>query len=177
MRVRGVAREPFTSINASDTVATTSFGGTEDAGTTVTLTPHIAEGDHVVLEYSIELSAFTGDAVATEGGGVVPPSSQQNSFEGTVTVPDGHVVVIGGLDNVADTNSRSQLPFLGDLPFIGGLFGATSKTETHSRFYAFMRVTILRDSSFEDLKLLSRGDLARAGVGDGHPGLDPIWIE
>jgi len=175
--VRGVAREPFTSINASDTVATTSFGGTEDAGTTVTLTPHIAEGDHVVLEYSIELSAFTGEAISTEGGGVVPPSSQQSSFEGSITVPDGHVVIIGGLDNVTDTNSRSQVPFFGDLPIIGGLFGTTSNSDTRSRFYAFMNVTILRDTGFEDLKMLSRDDLAGAGVDDGHPELTPIWIE
>ncbi|MEQ9617537.1 MAG: secretin N-terminal domain-containing protein [Phycisphaerales bacterium] len=175
--VRGVAREPFTSINASDTVATTSFGGTEDAGTTVTVTPQIAEGDHVVLEYAIELSAFTGEAVATEGGGVVPPSSQQNSFEGSVTVPDGHVVIIGGLDNVTDTNSRSQVPLFGDLPIIGALFGATSNSDTRSRFYAFIHVTILRDAGFEDLKSISRGDLAGAGVSDGHPTLSPLWIE
>jgi len=175
--VRGVAREPFTSINASDTVATTSFGGTEDAGTTVTVTPRIAEGDHVVLEYSIELSAFTGEAIAVEGGGVVPPSSQQNSFEGTVTIPDGHVVVIGGLDNITDTNSRSQVPFFGDLPIIGGLFGATSNSDTRSRFYAFVNVTILRDTGFADLKMLSKGDLANAGIDGGHPVLVPIWIE
>src|SRR5690606_27054905 len=34
-----VISEPFISINASDTVATTSFGGSEQAGTIVTVTP------------------------------------------------------------------------------------------------------------------------------------------
>lgn len=40
--IASVEDAPFTSINASDTVATTSFAGYESAGTTLTVTPHIA---------------------------------------------------------------------------------------------------------------------------------------
>ena len=39
-----VNEQPFQSINASNTVATTSFAGYSSAGTTVSLTPHISSG-------------------------------------------------------------------------------------------------------------------------------------
>ncbi|MBI4881743.1 MAG: hypothetical protein HY812_19095, partial [Planctomycetes bacterium] len=57
-----VLQQPFLSTNASDTVATTSFGGTQDAGTSVSVRPQIAEGDHLVLDYQISLSEFIGDS-------------------------------------------------------------------------------------------------------------------
>src|SRR5262249_25600782 len=50
-----VLTQPYASTNASNTVTTTSFGGSQDAGTQVTLKPQIAGvggGDHLNLEYS-----------------------------------------------------------------------------------------------------------------------------
>ncbi|MEW6747900.1 MAG: secretin N-terminal domain-containing protein [Planctomycetota bacterium] len=44
--LNSVLQNPFSTTNISNTVATTSFGGTQDAGTTVTVRPQIAEGDH-----------------------------------------------------------------------------------------------------------------------------------
>lgn len=175
--LRSVNRQPFTSINASDTVATTSFGGTEDAGTTVTLTPQIAEGDHLVLEYAIELSAFTGEATTVQGGGVIPPPSQQNSLQGSVTIPDGFTVVLGGVQDAAESESQTRVPLIGRLPLIGALFRSQSDSETKARFYVFIRPVILRDPTFADLRLLSESDIARAGVDDGAPTLDPVWVD
>jgi general secretion pathway protein D len=175
--LRSVNRQPFTSINASDTVATTSFGGTEDAGTTVTLTPQIAEGDHLVLEYAIELSAFTGEATTVQGGGVIPPPSQQNSLQGSVTIPDGFTVVLGGVQDAAESESQTRVPLIGRLPLIGALFRSQSDSETKARFYVFIRPIILRDPAFADLRLLSESDIARAGVDDGAPALDPVWVD
>ncbi len=175
--LRAVNRQPFTSINASDTVATTSFGGTEDAGTTITVTPQIAEGDHLLLDYSVELSAFTGESTTTQDGGVIPPPSQQNSVEGSVTIPDGYTVVIGGVDDRTYGKSTTRVPLIGRIPILGALFGTTGRSETRSRFYVFIRATVLRDPGFEDLRTLSGPDLADAGVWDGTPALAPIWIE
>lgn len=175
--LRSVSRQPFTSINASDTVATTSFGGTEDAGVTLTLTPQIAAGDHLALEYAIELSAFTGESTTIEGGGVIPPPSQQNSLQGEVTLPDGFTVVLGGLNSITDGVTSTRVPLLGAIPVLGALFGTHSDSETESRFYVFVRATVLRHESFEDLRLLSAPDLRAADVSDGVPTMSPLWID
>lgn len=175
--LRSVNRQPFTSINASDNVATTSFGGTQDAGTTLTVTPRIAEGDHLSLEYSIELSAFTGEPTTTAGGGVIPPPSQQSSVQGQVTIPDGYTIALGGLRDLSDSKGTTRVPILGSLPIIGQLFRVDSKSGSESRFYVFLRATVLRDPGFADLRALSAPDLAHAGVSDGEPALSPIWID
>src|SRR6185436_2414841 len=47
--LNSVLQTPFVSTNASNTVATTSFGGTQDAGTQISVTPQIAEGDQILL--------------------------------------------------------------------------------------------------------------------------------
>jgi len=49
----------------------------------------------------------------------------------TVTVKDGETVVIGGLIEENSERRDMKIPFLGDIPFIGGLF--RSETETRRR--------------------------------------------
>lgn len=78
--LESINEQPFTSINASDTVSTTSFGGFVEAGTTISVTPHISQGDHLSLEYSITLNSFSGT-----GSGGIPPARQTNSVESEVT--------------------------------------------------------------------------------------------
>ena len=40
-----------------------------------------------------------------------------------MVIGGGQTCIIGGLLNATRQRIRSQIPFLGDLPFIGGLFG------------------------------------------------------
>jgi len=68
------------------------------------------------------------------------------------------------------------VPFLGAIPLIGNLFKSQSKTETKSRFYVFLRASVLRGTDFEDLRYVSAPALAVAGVGDGLPVVEPRII-
>lgn len=167
-----VVQEPFSSTNASDTVATTSFGGTQDAGTQITVTPHIAAGDHLVLEYSVSLSAFVGDS----SDPALPPPRQQTKLQSTVTIPDGHTIAIGGLEVVNEGESISQVPLLGGIPLLGEAFKSRSRTMGRTRFFVFIRAEILRHDGFEDLKYFSRPVGREAGVEDGWPVLEPRII-
>lgn len=175
--VRSVATRPFSSINASNTVATTSFGGESEAGTTITVTPRIAAGDDLVLRYAVELSAFTGESIVTNDGGVLPPPRQTNTIEGSVTIPDSFTVVVGGLLNESTSRGESRVPVLGQIPLIGPLFGTTSESSARDRFYVFIRAEILRDAMLEDLRQLSAPSLLEANIDDGHPRIAPRWIE
>ncbi len=167
-----VLQQPFTSTNASDTVATTSFGGTEDAGTTITVTPQIAEGDHVVLEYAVSLSQFVGES--SDPG--LPPPRFQNTLESSVTIPDGYAIAVGGLETMTEAEAISQVPLLGDLPLIGEAFRNRSRSRSTTRFFVFVRPTILRHGGFEDLKYMTDQDLAEARLDDGWPDLEPVII-
>jgi general secretion pathway protein D len=168
-----VLQQPVLSTNASDTVATTSFSGTQDAGTVVTVTPQIAEGDHLLLDYSVEISSFVGDSADPS----LPPPRQQNQLKSIVAIPDGHVVAVGGLQIEGDVQGTSQVPLLGDIPLIGEAFKSRSNTKTRSRFYVFIKADILRQGGFEDLKYLSEVATAEAGIDDGFPVNEPRVIK
>ncbi len=167
-----VLQTPFTSTNASNTVATTSFGGTQDAGMTISVRPQIAEGDHLLLDYTVTLSTFTGES----SDPALPPPRQQNSLKSIVTIPDGYAVALGGLITETEAEATSQVPLLGDLPIVGALFRSRSKSTQRTRFYVFIRATVLRHENFEDLRYLSEMDLEAAAVDDGWPDVLPRLI-
>ncbi len=165
-----IAEQPFTSVNASTTVATTSFGGYADAGTTITLTPHISEGDYLQLEYSVELSSFTGTADAATGS---PPPRQTDRVESKVTIPDGATIIVGGLNRTTYMKTVNAIPVVGQIPVIGWLFGDRSTQAETSTLFVFLRPTILRDEEFADLRNLSESDLKDAGIPGNFPASVP----
>jgi len=170
--INSVLEQPYTTINASDTVATTSFGGSSNAGTEVSVTPQIAEGDHLRLEYQVSLSAFVGEAADPS----VPPPRQQNSIDSVATIPDGYTIAVGGIELTAEGYAETGIPLLSDVPILGEAFKNRSKSSSRSRFYVFIRPTILRDRDFEDLKYLSDRDVADTGIDDGWPVPEPRLI-
>jgi len=54
-------------------VATTTFGGSSEAGTQIRVTPHLTSGDRLRVEYSVTLSSFVGAAADP----ALPPPRQQ----------------------------------------------------------------------------------------------------
>jgi type II secretory pathway component GspD/PulD (secretin) len=160
---------PYASTNASNTVATTSFGGTFDAGTSVQVKPQVADGDQIVMEYTVSLSRFTGAASLPS----LPPPREENKLTSVVTVPDGFTVVVGGLEVETQGKGESRVPWLGAIPFLGNLFKDQSTNDTKSRFFVFLRCNVMRANGFEDLKYASQRETELAGVDDGWPKLEP----
>lgn len=152
-----VREEPFVSVNASNVVATTSFAGFAEAGTTISVTPHIAQDGKLRLEYKVTLNSFTGEA--SEG---VPPPRQTDELESIVTIPDGHTVIVGGLTLESDSHEVDSVPLLGSIPILKHLFSLDQRNGKKSTLFVFLKPIILRDDKFRDLKFLSDRDLTCA---------------
>ena len=162
---------PTTSINASTTVSTTSFAGFESAGTNIEVTPHISEGDHLSLEYNISLSSFG------EGGSDgIPPPRQRSELSSEVTVPDGHTIIIGGLNSSNYSETIQKVPLLGDIPGLEYLFSNRSNNTSEATLFVFIRPVILRDDQFKDLKFLSKNALKLADLPSNDPESVPLMI-
>ncbi len=169
-----VLQQPYTVSNTtSGAGTTTSFGGTQDAGTTISVTPQIAEADQLLLQYSIALSSFVG-APPTNG---LPPARQQNTVTSKATIPDGFTVVVGGIELQSEGKNTSQIPGIGDVPLLGELFKTRDNSAGRSRFYVFIRATVLREQQLNDLKHLSGHAGRAAGVSDGFPAMRPRIIK
>ncbi|MEW6253312.1 MAG: secretin N-terminal domain-containing protein, partial [Planctomycetota bacterium] len=162
--IESVAESPYASVNASVSVATTSFAGFAKAGTQLTIEPHIAQGDHLELKYNLTVSSFTGTGTAG-----VPPPRSADTINSTIRVPDGHTVIVGGLLTETLADSSSHVPYIGEVPILGLLFGTNTQSKSKVRLYAFIKPTILRHDEFEDLKHFSEIDRAAANVPDDYP--------
>lgn len=162
---------PFTSVNASQTVATTSFAGFAEAGTTINVTPTISEDNYLQLDYTVTLNTFTGDGL--DG---VPPPRQTNEVRSRVTVPDGYTVIVGGLTTKNDVMNYRGLPWLEKIPVIRELTGTNSNSWNETSLFVFLRPVVLRDDKFKDLKYLSDKEICDASIPGEYPGSASLSI-
>lgn len=166
-----VSESPFTSINQFDAGSSTSFGGYATAGTTITLAPRISEGDYLHLNYAIELSSFAGD-----GGNGIPPPRQTNGIRSDVAVPNGHTVIVGGLNRRDSSETITRVPLLGDIPLLEYLFSSRTLKDSEATLFVFLRPVILRDEQFEDLRYLSYVDRQAADLPAAYPSSHPLAV-
>ncbi|MFN8741016.1 MAG: secretin N-terminal domain-containing protein [Pirellula sp.] len=170
--LESVNEVPFTSVNASQTVATTSFAGFAKAGTTITVTPTISEAKHVNMDYVVTLNSFTGD-----GADGVPPPRQTNEVRSRVTVPDGYTIIVGGLTQKSATNSLNGIPFLERIPIIRELSSLSSTSSRDNSLFVFLRPIILEEDKFRDLRDLSRRSAFTANEGHQFPASSPLLMK
>lgn len=169
--LESVVSVPFQSVNASDTVSTTSLGGNQSAGTIITVTPHINEDDNLQLEFDVEFSTFTG----TSSGGL-PPPRQVDRVGSTVTIPDGQTVIVGGLKRDSMTDTFAGVPWVEKIPVLRELTSRSTEDATTTSFFLFIRPLILRDSRFGDLRFVSNRDKHRAGIPGEYPSSGPVLM-
>lgn len=173
--IASVSEQPFNEIsqgnNGGQNIET--FGGFEEAGTTLIVTPSISNGGFIRMLYEIEFSNFT----ASQGTNGSPPPRDRNSLSGSATIPSNGTIVLGGItvDDVRDTIIK--IPFVGDIPLVGELFRRTSKINNRSKLYVFLTPRIMTDPNFNDLKLFSQGPQAEMELGEGVPELEPAVID
>ncbi|WP_146455335.1 secretin N-terminal domain-containing protein [Rubripirellula tenax] len=169
--LESVASVPFLSINTINTISSQSLGGDQQAGTSITVTPHINEDDHLQLEFEVEFSTFTGS-----GGANLPPPRQIDRVGSVVTIPDGKTVVVGGLKRVGDSSTFTGVPWAEKIPLLRELTSMTTSDQSTTSFFLFIRPKILRDSKFRDLKYLSDIEAQDAQIPGDDPESGPILI-
>ncbi|MCH8216493.1 MAG: hypothetical protein IH892_06940 [Planctomycetes bacterium] len=110
---------PYTenqSFSAGGSFAATQF---KNVGVTLEVTATVTEDNAILLEVSTTQSVRTGES----SGGVPVVDSRSEST--SLLLKDGEIVIMGGLRRQEKTTQRDQIPILGDLPWVGGLFRRT----------------------------------------------------
>ncbi len=173
-----VEQQPFSQSSQNVQTTETGFGGYEEAGTELTITPSISQGGYVRLAYEVSLSNFVGDPTVTAEGVTIPPIRLQNEVSSdSVTVPGDTTVVVGGLTVDTLNDTIVKVPLLGDIPIIGHLFRDTGKSNRQTTLYIFLTPKILREPSIPDLILLTKGPQLQMGIENDLPAIEPSAIE
>jgi general secretion pathway protein D len=91
-----------------------------------------------------------------------PPVTRRH-IENEVCVPDGETVILGGLRSKVEQDTRDKIPFLGDLPGIGKLFGAAKQVDVTTEMFIFITPRIIKDPK-DDLRCIRQSEYQkRAG--------------
>jgi len=147
-------RVPYsTSTSTQVSVATGVEWST--AGIILAITPSISAHKYLRLAINLEVSSFRNDA--TEG---MPPSITTRTINTSVNLPDGATMWLGGIIRNDFQDNESGIPYLSDIPLIGGIFGRTSKTNVKTTLFFFCTPRILED--FQELEDISQAGKARA---------------
>jgi general secretion pathway protein D len=152
--------------NSGSGGTTTGFGGFEEAGPELTVKPQISAGGYIRLNYSLDLSAFIGEAPSA----FTPPPRQTNKIESeSVTVPSDSTIVVGGLTFDQKRKTVVKVPLLGDIPIIGHAFRDERDNVSSSTIYVFITPRIMREEDFDDLRLLSKGPMVDVKLPEDLP--------
>ena len=95
----------------------------EETGIILEATPHITAGDHVLLTLHVERSA--ADLAQTDVGLIF----RTQNADTRVLVRNGETVVGASLTVTEQSEVRSGIPLLMNLPLLGGLFRSTQRSE------------------------------------------------
>jgi type IV pilus assembly protein PilQ len=126
-------------------------------GTQLVFRPYIGDDGYIRMEiYPKDSSAILND------DGV--PTESTVEMKTNIVVKHGETIVIGGLFRNVITTTRSQVPLLGDLPLVGGLFRGTTDSNQREEVIVLLTTRIIdRPSELESTE--SAEDVRRRAEG------------
>jgi len=117
-------------------VTSTAAGGQlqqvqfKPVGVKLTVTATLTDGNDILLTVDTEQNVQVGTTT--------PPRVDTRKAKTSLLLKDGEVVIFGGLRRQEKTKEVDQIPILGDLPIIGGLFKSTNTVVKNSELIVFL---------------------------------------
>lgn len=141
-------------------------------GITIILTPTVHLPDDEANQEDRGFITLTTDITfdTVQPSGDNKPLVDRRHIENEVRVVDGQTVIIGGLRKKTLRDSQEKIPFLGDIPGLGKLFGSTKLFDDNTEMFFFITPKIVIDPK-EDLDRIRREELKK------RPGDIPEFLE
>ena len=113
----------------------------KDVNIELRVTPHVSEGDQIVMTVNPVIEEITGEVVVDVNRA---PITSKRAVHTTVTVRDGETVVIGGMIKDNTTVKTSRVWLLGDLPLVGAAFRHKTREKKQTDLMIFITPHIVK---------------------------------
>jgi general secretion pathway protein D len=124
-----------------------------ETGIKLEVEPTIYTDGNVAIRLNLEVSKL-GDQVTTNSGTVAFKTTTNNAST-VLRLKDGETQVMGGLIQASDSmNQNNKLPGLGDIPFLGRLFGVQSDQWGNRELVLAITPHIIRNNQITEADLL-----------------------
>jgi len=142
----GETRSILTSTSTTTAGIPTNNYTRQDIGLTLTVKPRLSTDNKVSLDVKATLEGIKSDT------GAGTPTTTKRNVTTTAIVNGGEEVIIGGLIKNDESGARSKIPYLADIPFLGGLFRGDSYTSSKTNLVIILTPYIVESS--DDLTTL-----------------------
>jgi general secretion pathway protein D len=142
----------------------------KDVGLTLKIKPQIGEGGVIRMTVFQENSSVVANSASNANG----PTTNKNSIETTIVADDGQIMVLGGQMKEQYDGGQDKVPFLGDMPGVGGLFRTETRSRNKSVLLVFLRPVVLRDAQSTRSIAIDRYEAIRAEQQSAQP--DPSRV-
>lgn len=143
-----------------------SFGNSGNASTNIEYQDVVLKLEVVPLvnsenEITMQISLLNDEQNGTQsiagagsnGQDLTVPRISTREVVTTVTVPNNETIALGGLIVSRDTKSKSGVPILSSIPYLGSLFGTTTNGKDRSELIVFMQPSIVHnDRSLQNVQ-------------------------
>ena len=140
----------------------------KDVGLTLRVKPQISESGTVKMQIFQEVSSIDSKSSSTSG-----LITNKRSIESSVLVEDGSIVVLGGLLQDDTSSSQEKVPGIGDIPFLGNLFKAETRSRKKTNLMVFLRPVVVRDGAATEALSLGRYEQMRLNQLNNQPVATP----
>ncbi|MBQ9335872.1 MAG: type II secretion system protein GspD [Lentisphaeria bacterium] len=114
-------------------------------GINLSIKPIIINDDTVRLEIKPEIKlAVRYQTFETQDAKSTVPVVSIRNISTTLTAADGEIIMLGGLYSSEVTEQLRKTPFFSELPLVGELFTAKSKSVNDKQLLFFMKIHILK---------------------------------
>lgn len=113
-----------------------------DIGIQLEVTPLIGSDGSIQIEIEQSADQIAGSVTVNDNPQPIIGKREANS---TITVQDGQIAVLAGLQQNKIDNSGTYFPLIGRLPIIKNILSGTSKNYDRTELIIFIRPTIVRN--------------------------------
>jgi len=129
---------PFiTSSTENNSGSITTSVTRQDIGVKLSIKPDI-NGDNIKLAIDQEISTVTPD-----GQGSADVVTEVQRIKSTVLLSDGETIFLGGVKSSVTVDQESQVPLLGDIPYLGSVFRYVNEENENRNLVISIRPKIL----------------------------------
>ncbi|GAB6140499.1 hypothetical protein JCM14076_12280 [Methylosoma difficile] len=140
---------PISSSTDGASLAQTASIQYKDTGVTLEVTPRVNANGMVIME----ITQIVSNVVEQSQGVTSTATINKKEIESSVAVQDGETIVLGGLIDNSDTDTKNGIPFLQELPWVGSLFGSTTRKNDRNELVVLITPRVVK--SKQDSRLIS----------------------
>lgn len=109
-----------------------------EANLFININPIVSGDDEVTLNITFEQSEFLEEPNIN-----APPPQVSRKFDSMIRVRNEEMIVLGGLERDLNSETKSGVPWISQVPVLGWLFGKKRKTAQNNKLLIFVKPTIL----------------------------------